>query len=392
MREAVIVDAVRTPTGKRNGALSGIRPDELLASLLDHLVNKRACIDPGLVEDFICGCVTQIGEQGMDIARNAVLIAGLPVSIPGVTLNRHDGSGQQAIAFAANAIAAGEMDVVLAGGVESMSRSPMGSDGMGDHLAHLGFGISPELFERFGNVVPQGMAAELVAERWGLSRAELDAFAKRSYDLAVAAAEDGLYDKEIMPVEVTDAEGNASILKRDEGPLRGVELEGLAALNTPYKPDGVVTAGNSGQVCDGASAALLMSMDKCKELGLTPRARYVCTALTGEDPAVMLTGPISATHRVLARAGLSAKDIDVFEVNESFSPVVLAWAKEVQPPDMGRVNPWGGAIANGHPLGASGGKLTCTLLSGLEHFGGRYGLQAMSMGMGMGIATIYERI
>jgi acetyl-CoA acyltransferase len=392
MREVVIVDAVRTPIGKRNGALSGIRPDELLGSLLDHLVNERVGIDPELIEDFICGCVTQIGEQAMDIGRNAVLVGGLPISIPGVTLNRQCGSSQQAIVFAANVIAAGEMDIVLAGGVESMSRTPMGSDGMGDHLAHLGFGIGPKLFERFGGIVPQGVSAELIAERWGLSRRDLDEFGKRSNDLAIAAIDAGYYDKEIMPVEVTDAEGNTSTFKDDEGPRRGVELEKMAALKTPFKPDGVVTAGNSSQISDGASAALLMTMDKCKELGLKPRARYVCTALTGEDPIIMLTGPITATPKVLKKAGLTMQDIDVFEINEAFASVVLAWVKELDPPRMDRVNPWGGAIANGHPLGASGGKLTATLLSELEHFEGRYGLQSMCMGMGMGIATIYERI
>jgi acetyl-CoA acyltransferase len=392
MREVVIVDVVRTAIGKRNGALSGIRPDELLGSLLDHLVNERVGIDPELIEDFICGCVTQVGEQAMDIGRNAVLVGGLPISIPGVTLNRHCGSSQQAIVFAANVIAAGDMDIVLAGGVESMSRTPMGSDGMGDHIAHLGFGIGPKLFERFGGIVPQGMSAELIAEKWGLSRREVDEFGKRSNELAIAALDAGLYDKEIMPVEATDAEGNTFTFKRDEGPRREVDLEKMAALKTPFKQDGVVTAGNSSQISDGASAALLMTMDKCKELGLTARARYVCTALTGEDPILMLTGPISATPKVLAKAGLTMKDIDVFEINEAFASVVLAWVKELDPPDMDKVNPWGGAIANGHPLGASGGKLTATLLSELEHFDGRYGLQSMCMGMGMGIATIYEKI
>ena len=392
MRAAWIIDAVRTPVGKNHGVLKNLRPDDTFGWLIGHLLEK-AGVDADLIEDVICGCVTQIGEQGLDIARMSVLAGGLPISIPGVTVHRHCGSSQQAVAFACNTVIAGDMDVIVAGGTEFMSRVPMGSDGYGEHLdaANLGSGISPKLFTRFGMLVPQGISAELIAEKWGVERAELDEFGKRSNDLAIEAMDKGLY-KEIIPVEAPQDDGSTILVENDEGPRRGVTLEKMASLRTPFKPDGVVTAGNSSQISDGSSAALIMSSEKAQELGLNPRARYVATALTGEDPVLMLTGPITATPKVLKKAGLDIKDIDVVEINEAFSSVVLAWKRELDPPNWDRVNPWGGAIANGHPLGASGGKLLATLLSELDYYDGRYGLQTMCMGMGMGIASIYERI
>ena len=388
----VIVDAVRTPTGERNGALSGLRPDDTLGKLAWHLVGERLGIDPALVQDHICGCVTQIGEQGLNIARNALLAGGFPPSVPGVTINRQEGSSLQAVAFAAQAIAAGEMDVVLASGVEFMSRQPMGSDGFGDHVAHLGSGVSPRLFERFGALLSPGMAAELMAERWGFTREELDAYAHRSHERASGAADSRLLAPEIMPVEVTGIDGRSFLLEGDEGVGRAVSMDDLASLPPAFKPDGVITTGNSGSVVDGAAAVLLMAEEKCSESGIEPKARYICSAVSGEDPVLMLTGPMSATTRALEEAGLRLDDIDLFEINEAFAPVPLAWIKEMQPSRPERVNMWGGAIANGNPLGASGAKLVCTLLSGLAHLDGRYGLASTCMGMGMGIAAIFERI
>jgi len=390
LREAWIIDAVRTPAGKNRGVLKNLRPDDTFGWLVSNLLEKNG-VEPGLVEDVICGCVTQIGEQGMDIGRMSVLAGGLPISIPGTSVNRHCGSSQQAVAFASNTVIAGDMDVIVAGGSEFMSRVPMGSDGYGDHIAHLGVAVSPKIFERFGGIVPQGMSAELIAEKWGLKQGELDEFGKRSQDLAIQAIDEDRY-AEIIPVEAPQDDGSTILVENDEGPRRGVTLEKMATLRHPFKEDGVVTAGNSSQISDGSSAALIMSSEKARELGVKPRARYVATALTGEDPVLMLTGPITATPRVLEKAGLEIKDIDVFEINEAFASVVLAWKAELGPPNWDRVNPWGGAIANGHPLGASGGKLLATLLSELDYYDGRYGLQTMCMGMGMGIASIYERI
>lgn len=390
MREAWIIDAIRTPAGKNHGVLKNLRPDDTFGWLVCRLLEEHG-VEPEIVEDIICGCVTQVGEQGLDIARMSVLAAGLPVSIPGVSVNRHCGSSLQAVTFACNTVIAGDMDVIVAGGTEFMSRVPMTSDGFGDHIAHLGIGISPKIIERFGMIVPQGISAELIAEKWGIERAELDEFGKRSNDLAVEAMDKGRF-KEITPIEAPQDDGSVILVEDDEGPRRGVSLEKMAKLKTPFKEGGVVTAGNSSQISDGSSAALVMSSDRAGELGLRPRARYVATAITGEDPVLMLTGPITATPKVLEKAGLEMKDIDVIEINEAFASVVLAWKKELDPPDWDRVNPWGGAIANGHPLGASGGKLLGTLLSELDYYDGRYGLQTMCMGMGMGIASIFERI
>ena len=392
MREVFIVDAVRTPTGVRNGSLSGLRPDENLGFLLSHLVNERLSIDPALVEDLVCGCVTQIGEQALNIARNALLNSGLPASIAGVTVNRQEGSGQAAIAFAAQAIAAGEMDVAIACGVESMSRQPMGSDGFGDHVAHLGTGISPRLCDRFGDLYSQGMAAERLANRWGFSREELDGYALRSHARVSSAIASGFYDTDVVPVEADAADGRTMLLRYDEGARNDLTLRELSTLAPAFKPGGAITSGNTGQAGDGAAAVLLAAGERCSELGLVPKARYVCTAVSGEDPSSAPGGHVSATRRALRKAGLRMEDMDLFEVNESFAIVPMAWMRELEPPRPDSVNAWGGAIANGNPLGASGVKLACTLISVLAQAGGRYGLIATCTGMGMGVATILERI
>lgn len=390
MREAWIIDAVRTPTGKNQGLLKNLRSDETFGWLLVKLLEKNG-VEENVIDDVICGTVVQIGEQGLDVARMAVLASGMPISIPGVSLNRHCGSSQQAVAFACNTVMAGDMDAIVAGGTEFMSRIPMGADSSCSNVAHLGMAISPKIFDRFGGIVPQGISAEMIAEKWGLSRQELDEFGKRSNDLAVGAIDDGRY-KEIIPLEAPQDDGQTVLVDRDEGPRRNTSLEKMATLKTPFKEGGKVTAGNSSQISDGASAALIMSSDRAKELGLKPRVRYLATAVTGEDPVLMLTGPITATPKVLEKTGLRMKDMDVIEINEAFASVPLAWKSELNPPNWDRVNPWGGAIANGHPLGASGGKLLATLLSELDYYDGRYGLQTMCMGMGMGIASIFERI
>lgn len=391
MRDVFIADAVRTPTGKRNGALSGIRPDDLLGLLLSHLAQERLAIDPAIVDDLVCGCVTQIGEQALNVGRNALLAGGLPSSVAGVAVNRLEGSGQAALAFAAQAISAGEMDVVIACGVESMSRQPAGSDGFGDHVAHLGTGVSPRLFERFGDLHSQGIAAELLAERWGFSREELDGYALRSHERACAAIACGFYEGGIMPVETVSADGRNAVLYSDEGPRRDLSAGELASLAPAFKSSGVITSGNAAQPADGAAAVLLATAEKCSEIGIEPKARYLCTALSAEDPASMLAGHISATLRALHKSALRLEDIDLFEVSESFAAVPLAWMRELKPPQPEAVNAWGGAISNGNPLGASGIKSLCTLISGLAQEDARYGLLATCCGMGMGIATVLER-
>jgi acetyl-CoA acyltransferase len=392
MRDAVIVDAVRTACGTRNGALRSLRPDDMIGGLISHLVNDRLGIDAGIVDDFVCGCVTQIGEQGLNVARNALLAGGLPSSLPGTTISRLEGSGQQALAFASHAVLSGDMDTVIAGGVESMSRQPMGADGFGDHVAHLGSGISPRLFERFGDLMSRGVAAEAAAERWGFTREELDAFAKRSHELASAAMGSGFYESTIMPVGLIAEDGSAVLLREDEGVRHGITQDELSSLDPAFKPGGLITAGNSGQAADGAAALVVMAAERCSQFGLAPKARYVCTATAGGDPFELLTGAITATSRALAIAGLHIEDIDIFEINESFAPVPLALIRELAPPRPERVNVWGGAIANGNPLGASGIKMACTMISALERLDGRYGLIVTCTDMGMGIATILERI
>jgi acetyl-CoA acyltransferase len=381
MKEAVIVGAVRTAVGRKNGRLAGVRPDDLAAHVLGELV-VRTKIDPREIQDVILGCVDQLGEQGMNIARNAALLAGFPLDVCGTTLDRMCGSGQQAANFAAMGVMSGQYDVVIAGGVENMTRVPMGSNAMGPGEGPL----SPRLQERY-NIVPQGISAEIIAETWGLKREELDELAAQSHEKAGRAIAEGRFSREIVPVTLPDG----AVFDTDEGVRVPVNREKMASLAPSFKPDGVVTAANSSQISDGAAALLIMSSDKARELGLRPRARVVATALAGVDPTIMLTGPIPATQRVLKKAGLTLADIDRFEINEAFASVVLAWERELHP-DMERVNVNGGAIALGHPLGCSGAKLMTTLLHELERTGTRFGLQTMCIGFGQGIATIIERL
>jgi len=381
MQNAVIVGAVRTAVGKKNGKLAGVRPDDLLADTLKALV-ARVKIDPSEVEDVVMGCVDQVGEQGFNIARNAALIAGFPVDVCGTTLDRMCGSGQQAANFAAMGVMAGQYECVIAGGVENMSRVPMGSNGAGPGDGPL----SPRL-QALYDIVPQGISAEMIAEQWGIKREELDELAAGSHERAGRAIAEGRFKREIAPITLPDG----SVFEVDEGVRVPVNREKMAALAPSFKPDGVVTAANSSQISDGAAALLIMSEARAKALGLKPRARIVATALAGVDPVIMLTGPIPATQRVLKKAGMKLEQIDLIEINEAFASVVLAWERELHP-DRSRVNVNGGAIALGHPLGCSGGKLMTTLLHELERTKKRYGLQTMCIGFGQGIATIIERL
>ncbi len=381
MRHAVIVEAVRTAVGRRGGRLAAVRPDDLLADTLTALV-QRVVLDPAEVEDVVVGCVDQVGEQGFNIARNAALIAGFPVDVCGTTLDRMCGSGQQAANFAAMGVMAGQYECVIAGGVESMTRVPMGSNGMGPGDGPL----SPRLQERY-NIIPQGLSAEMIAEQWGLKREELDAFSAASHEKAGRAIAEGRFAREIAPITLPDG----SVFDTDEGVRVPVNREKMAALAPSFKPDGVVTAASSSQISDGAAALLIMSEARAASLGLTPLARIVATALAGVDPTIMLTGPIPATRRVLAKAGMTLDQIDRVEINEAFASVVLAWERELHP-DMARVNVSGGAIALGHPLGCSGAKLMATLVHELQRSQQRFGLQTMCIGFGQGIATIIERL
>ncbi len=385
MPTAVIVDAVRTPMGKRNGSLQGTHPVDLAAITLRELVNRND-LDPALVEDVIMGCVMQVGEQGINIARNITLTAGFPDTVPGTSIDRQCGSSQQAAHFAAQGVMAGAYDVVIAAGVESMSRVPMGASIMGD----WGLPFSDDLMTRYPDMVPQGISAELIAEKWGLSREALDEFSVRSQTLAAQATDEGRFEKEIVGVPVTTDDGDTTF-SVDETFRRGTTVEKLAQLKPAFKEDGVITAGNSSQISDGAAAVLVMSEEKAAELGVTPRARFDSFAVAGADPVLMLTAPIPATSAVLERAGRSLDDIGLVEINEAFAPVVLAWAAEHHP-DMDRVNPNGGAIALGHPLGCSGARLMTTLVNELERTGKRWGLQTMCEGGGMANATIIERL
>ncbi|ACV57211.1 acetyl-CoA acetyltransferase [Alicyclobacillus acidocaldarius subsp. acidocaldarius DSM 446] len=377
-REVVIVDAIRTPIGRKNGSLSSVHPVDLLAPLLKALVERNQ-LDSMEIEDVVTGCVTMTGEQGGNIGRMAVLAAGLPVEVPSFSLNRMCGSSQQAIHNAAQAILAGDMDVAIACGVESMSRVPMGTD--------LGK-FSTALTKRF-QIVPQGFSAEMIADKWKISREEMDAFSLESHQKAARAEDAGLFDRERVPVENVGPE--KVTVTRDEGIRRDTSLEKLAGLKPSFRPDGRVTAGNASQISDGAAALLLMSGEKAAKLGLKPRARIVSRVVVGVDPVIMLTGVIPATRKALDRAGLKLEDIDVIEINEAFASVVLAWKREIEP-DMARVNPRGGAIALGHPLGASGARIMTTLLHELEDTGGRYGLQLMCIGFGMATGTVIERL
>jgi acetyl-CoA acyltransferase len=381
MTHAVIVEAVRSAVGKRNGALSGLHPADLSAQVLNALI-ARAGIDPGAVDDVIWGCVSQVGEQTFDIARTAVLAAGWPDSVPGVTVDRQCGSGQQAILFAAAGIAAGHYDVAVAGGVEMMSRVPMGS------AASIHGDPYPEgLIDRFGVAPTQGIGAELIAERWQLDRTTLDAFAVESHRKAAAAQDNGHFDGQIVPITLADGR----TLATDEGVRRGTTVETLSQLKPAFKDDGRLHAGNASQISDGSAALLLMSEERAESLGLRPMARIHTTSVLGADPVMMLTAPIPATHAVLRKARLSIDDIGVFEVNEAFASVPLAWMKDLGA-EMGRLNPNGGAIALGHPLGGSGARIMTTMLHHMRANGIRFGLQTMCEGGGQANATIVESL
>ncbi|MCP2035981.1 acetyl-CoA acetyltransferase family protein [Planomicrobium sp. HSC-17F08] len=382
MREVVIVEGVRSAVGRRKGMYANTRPDELAALVLEELVS-RAGVEKGAVEDIILGCVSQVAEQGGNVARTAALIAGFPDYVPGVTIDRQCGSSQQAVHFGAQAILSGDMDIVIAGGVESMTRVPMFSN-------MQGAGPSKKLTEQY-EIINQGLSAERIAGKWNLSREELDAFSVRSHERAQQAIQNGHYDREIVPVEVENADGEKQLVSVDEGPRPGTTEEVLGGLKTVFDENGVITAGNASQMSDGASAVLLMSREKADELGLKPKARIVARAVVGSDPTLMLTGPIAATRKVLEKAGLQIGDMDRYEVNEAFAPVPLAWLNDIGAnPEKLNVN--GGAIALGHPLGATGTKLLVSLLHELERIEGRYGLLAICEGMGMANATIIERL
>lgn len=390
MYRAVIVDAVRTAGGKRNGQLSNWHAVDLAGEVLGALV-ARNDLDSSLVDDVIMGCVLQVGEQSHNVGRCAVLAAGFPESVPGTTIDRQCGSSQQALHFAAQGIMAGAYDVVIAAGVEIMSRTPLGSA----DIKELGPAYGPLMRRRYegrGGLVSQGEGAELIAQDWKLSRVDLDKFSLQSHHRAATATADGRFKNEIIPVAVKDTDGNKTdtMANTDEGIRNDTSLDVLAGLRTAYrKENGVITAGNSCQICDGASAVLVMSEERAASLGYRPRALLHSFSVAGSDPIRMLTGPIPATHKVLKKARLTLDDIDLVEVNEAFASVVLAWQKEFDA-DMGKVNVNGGAIALGHPLGASGTKLTATLLNELERTHGHYGLITMCEGGGMANATIIE--
>jgi acetyl-CoA acyltransferase len=385
---AVIVDAVRTPVGRRGGKLSGWHPVDLAAQPI-RLLAERNDLDPALVDDVVLGCTMTVGEQAMNIARNAVLAAGFPDTVPGTTVDRQCGSAQQAVHFAAQAVMAGAMDVVIGGGVESMTRVPIGSTtdtGPGE-------AYGPLYRDRF-QLIHQGMCAEEIARRWGVSREEMDAFALESHLRASAAVDAGRFSGEIVPLEVRttdDPGGNGDLITSDEGIRRDTNIDKLAGLRPAFSEDGLVTAGTSSQISDGAAAILVMSEEKADELGLRPRARFHTFAVAANDPEIMLTAVIPATRQVLEKAKLDIGDIDVIEINEAFASVVLAWQRELRA-DMKKVNRNGGAIAIGHPTGASGARLMATMLNELERTAGRFGLQAMCEGGGQANAAIIERL
>ncbi len=385
MPEAVLLEAVRTPFARRGGAYRDIRPDRLLAQTLEGLVQGTP-IDPRQIDDVITGTVTQTGEQGANVGRLAVLLAGFPVQVPAVTLNRMCGSSQQAVHFAAQAITAGDLNYVIAAGVESMTRVPMFSD--------LGGGfekLSPEIRARY-DLIHQGESAERIADRWRIRRDEVDAFAAESHRRASQAAQ-AHRNRELLPTPAVDAEGNRFTLARDDGMRSVIDRAKMASLPTVFRPEGkgVVTAGNSSQISDGAAAVLVANREAALAEGLRPRARFRARVVVGDDPTMQLTGVIPATHKALERAGVSVRDLDWIEINEAFATVVLAWMREFRP-DVAKVNPWGGAIAHGHPLGATGAGLMAKLLAGLEATGGQLGLQVMCIGHGMATATVLERI
>jgi acetyl-CoA acyltransferase len=391
MPVAVIVDAVRTPGGKRNGKLKNWHPVDLASEAL-RAIASRNNLDPALVDDVIMGCVSQVGEQAFNVGRSAVLAAGWPESVPATTIDRQCGSSQQAMHFAAQGVMSGAYDIVVAAGVEVMSRVGMGSSIGKD----AGWPFGPRVAERYepvGGLKNQGIGAEMIADQWGISREELDEFSVESHRRAARATAEGRFEREIVPIYVRDDEGHATdeLMTSDEGIRPDSSIEALANLKAAFKEGGKITAGNSSQITDGASAVLIMSEEKARELGYTPRAKFHSFALAGVDPVTMLTGPIPATTKVLERAGLTLDDIDLIEINEAFACVVLAWQKEHKV-DLAKVNVNGGAIALGHPLGASGAKLCATLLNELERTGGRYGLLTMCEGGGLANATIIERM
>jgi acetyl-CoA acyltransferase len=374
MRDAVIVDAVRTPIGKRNGALAGLHPAELSASVLGALVERNG-FEPALVDDVIWGCVSQVSEQASNIGRNAVLTAGWPESVPATSVNRACGSSQQSVSFAAACLIAGQYDFAVAGGVESMTRVPMGSAAQGAQA------VPAAVLERYGvDGFNQGVGAEMIAERWGFSRTTLDEYALRSHELAAAAVDIGAFTSQLVPLASLDS---------DEGIRRGGSLEKLATLATPFKSDGVLSAGNASQISDGAGALLLTTSEVARAYGLTPLARIHTAVVAGDDPVIMLTAPIRATELALKKSGLSIDEIGAFEVNEAFAPVPLAWLAETGAKED-RLNPLGGAIAVGHPLGGSGAILMTRLVHHMRDNGIRYGLQTMCEAGGLANATILE--
>jgi acetyl-CoA acyltransferase len=381
VRDALIVDAVRSPIGKRNGTLASLRADELAGQVLNTLVERNG-LDPAEVEDVQMGCVSQVGEQGWNIGRMAPLVAGWPETVSGTTVDRQCGSSMQCNFNAAAAVSAGQLDVVVAAGVESMSRVPMGSSG-GD--------LSERLLERW-EIVPQGISAELIAEEWGLSREELDAYSYESHRRALAAIEEGRFEREIVPVEISNPHTGV-LFGVDETPRADTSLAALAVLAPAFVPDGKVTAGNSSQICDGAAAVLVASERACSRLGLEPRARFVSFGLVGVDPRLMLHGNPEASERALARAGLGWDDVAVVEVNEAFASVVLQFLRDTGLEERrGDVNPNGGGISLGHPLGATGARVTATLLGELERRDERYGVATMCIGFGQAIAAVIERV
>ena len=382
MREVVIVEAVRTPVGKRNGVFRNVHPVQLAAVVLDEVIG-RAGIEKYLVEDIVMGCVTPVAEQGYNIGRLAALEAGFPIEVPAVQINRMCGSGQQAIHFASQAIKAGDVDVTIAAGVESMTKVPILSDGNTST-------IPPSLHEKY-KFVHQGISAELLAEKYGLSRKELDEYSLESHRRAIKAQKEGKFSDEIVPLKGLDKDGNVILVKEDEGPRTDTSLEALATLKPAFKEGGHITAGNASQMSDGAAAVLLMECRKAIELGVTPKAKIICQVVVGSDPTFMLDGVIPATKKALEKARLTIDDIDLIEINEAFAPVVLAWQKEIGAP-FEKINVNGGAIALGHPLGATGVKLMTSLVHELERKKGKYGLLTICIGHGMATATIIERL
>lgn len=383
MTEVVIIDAARTPVGRRNGALREIHPVKLGAHAV-KAVMERAGIQPAQVDHVIFGCVSQIAEQTFNVARNVVLEAGLPIEVPATSVDFQCGSSQQAVHLAAAMVASGQADVVIAGGVEHMTRVPMGSSMAGQQP------FTDNIMEEH-NMVNQGIASDEIAQKWGITRQELDDLGYESHLRAAKATEKGYLQREIAPMQGVDKEGNLFTLEHDEGFRANPNREKMSELNPVFTENGVTTAGNSSQISDGAAAVIVMTADKARELGLKPRARIITSVTVGSDPHLMLTGPVPATKKALERAGLNMDDIDIFEVNEAFGSVVKMWEKEMHP-DMNKVNVFGGAIALGHPLGGSGARLMTTLLNALDVHEGKYGLQTMCCGGGMATGTIIERI